>query len=384
MSKPSDAKSVASSISRQASILSSKASSISHKASAVKVAVAKRVRKSVQAIARPFKKTRRASFLSSHAVSLTDTNDHPALTTSGGEEIPTEPNSDDESLNTPEKKLGESMFRLYLVFYWPHTQLPSNAPGTPPSIHFSSPMLLFSTTMAVFVTSSHVPLVDASRRLVGFVVSKTRGIEPQQRTSSNMLKSALARSPLTTPWGEAMWRTRTHQSFLYLLVLDSDRYTILIARTPMLKCGKCIPLVVLSLELTVLSAHLVKWITESNRPVIILQDRELRELLSAGRPTMTLPSSRTISRDITACYEKCRKRISKLLRVRCATSYSQIEVHFRSRTILASSTLLQMLGLHRTIVLSWPGLSILSMRDICFHFSLILSRFHGFVISYII
>ena len=65
------------------------------------------------------------------------------------------------------------------------------------------------------------------------------------------------------------------------------------------------------------SAHVVQWVTESNRPIAIMKDRELRELLSAGRPTISLPSPQTVSRDINTCYTKCQARIDKLLRV-CA------------------------------------------------------------------
>lgn len=67
-----------------------------------------------------------------------------------------------------------------------------------------------------------------------------------------------------------------------------------------------------SLALTY-SAHLVKWITENNRPVNIINDRELRDLLMAGRPSIQLPSNYTISRDINASFEKCQERVAKLL-----------------------------------------------------------------------
>jgi len=61
------------------------------------------------------------------------------------------------------------------------------------------------------------------------------------------------------------------------------------------------------------SAHLVKWITENNRPANIINDRELRALLTAGRPNIELPSNNTIFRDVKASFEKCRDRIAKLL-----------------------------------------------------------------------
>jgi hypothetical protein len=54
------------------------------------------------------------------------------------------------------------------------------------------------------------------------------------------------------------------------------------------------------------SAHLVKWVTENNRPANIINDCELQDLLTAGRPSVELPSNQTISRDINASFEKCR------------------------------------------------------------------------------
>jgi hypothetical protein len=60
-------------------------------------------------------------------------------------------------------------------------------------------------------------------------------------------------------------------------------------------------------------ARIVKWITQNNRPVTIIEDTELRELLLAGRPQLTLPSRHTISRDINASFVHCRDRIKKLL-----------------------------------------------------------------------
>lgn len=60
-------------------------------------------------------------------------------------------------------------------------------------------------------------------------------------------------------------------------------------------------------------AHLVKWVTENNRPLNVINDRALRDLLTAGRPSIDLPSDDTISRDIKTSFEKCRARIAKLL-----------------------------------------------------------------------
>ena len=96
-----------------------------------------------------------------------------------------------------------------------------------------------------------------------------------------------------------------------------------------------------SLSLFVLSAHIIKWVTESNRPANVMHDRELRELLSAGRPTIDLPSGQTVSRDIKACYSKCQARIDKLLQVcytellRCSLTLSKDHpgrLHFATDT----------------------------------------------------
>ncbi|KAG2099277.1 uncharacterized protein F5147DRAFT_582695, partial [Suillus discolor] len=62
-------------------------------------------------------------------------------------------------------------------------------------------------------------------------------------------------------------------------------------------------------------ANLVRWITENNRPVNIINDRALRDLLLSGRPNIELPSHFTISRDIWASFEKCQERIGTLLQV---------------------------------------------------------------------
>ncbi|KAF7416044.1 hypothetical protein PC9H_002769 [Pleurotus ostreatus] len=40
-------------------------------------------------------------------------------------------------------------------------------------------------------------------------------------------------------------------------------------------------------------AHLVKWITEANRPIRIVEDRGFRTLMRTGRPSLELPISRT-------------------------------------------------------------------------------------------
>jgi hypothetical protein len=70
---------------------------------------------------------------------------------------------------------------------------------------------------------------------------------------------------------------------------------------------------ILTLHIHNISAHLVKWITKNNRPVNIINDHKLRNLFTAGWPSIELPSNRTISQDIHASFKKCWERIAKLL-----------------------------------------------------------------------
>ncbi|KAJ6512712.1 hypothetical protein C8R45DRAFT_813319, partial [Mycena sanguinolenta] len=60
-------------------------------------------------------------------------------------------------------------------------------------------------------------------------------------------------------------------------------------------------------------AHFVRWIAEANRAVKIVEDRELKELLEAGRPDFKTPSRRTVARDLNTAYERCSGRIQELL-----------------------------------------------------------------------
>ncbi len=63
------------------------------------------------------------------------------------------------------------------------------------------------------------------------------------------------------------------------------------------------------------SAHIVKWVTENNCPISIVEDRELREILTVGRPTLDILSPNTISRNIKASFSKCWMHVMSLLQV---------------------------------------------------------------------
>jgi hypothetical protein len=80
------------------------------------------------------------------------------------------------------------------------------------------------------------------------------------------------------------------------------------------------------------SAHFIKWVTKGNRPISIVKDGDLRELLTAGRPNMKIPSPDTISRNIKASFDKCQEHVARLLQV-CQFNflclYFVADLHFR-------------------------------------------------------
>jgi hypothetical protein len=61
--------------------------------------------------------------------------------------------------------------------------------------------------------------------------------------------------------------------------------------------------------------HLVRWITANNCPMNIINDQDLHVLLTAGWPTIRLPSSDTIAQDIFAAFEICQDHVMMLLKV---------------------------------------------------------------------
>lgn len=66
------------------------------------------------------------------------------------------------------------------------------------------------------------------------------------------------------------------------------------------------------------SAEFVRWVTESNRPFAIVNDRGFRALMKTGRPEYYIPSADTLSRDVKSVFVRVRGRIAKALKVRHA------------------------------------------------------------------
>ena len=61
------------------------------------------------------------------------------------------------------------------------------------------------------------------------------------------------------------------------------------------------------------STHLVKWVTENNCPINIVNNHKLQNLLMASQPSIKLSSNQTISQDISASFLKCHNCVAKLL-----------------------------------------------------------------------
>ena len=78
---------------------------------------------------------------------------------------------------------------------------------------------------------------------------------------------------------------------------------------PFLFCSRCPVYRIIN------SAEIVKWVSESQRPLSIIEDRGFQKLMKTGRPTYKIPSRRTVGRDVKHVFKKTRKRIAKMLQV---------------------------------------------------------------------
>ena len=60
-------------------------------------------------------------------------------------------------------------------------------------------------------------------------------------------------------------------------------------------------------------AEIVRWVSESMRPFIIVEDRGFCKLIKMGRLYHYIPSKETVSRDVKHVFAICRQRIAKML-----------------------------------------------------------------------
>ncbi|KAJ7355968.1 hypothetical protein DFH08DRAFT_511929 [Mycena albidolilacea] len=61
-------------------------------------------------------------------------------------------------------------------------------------------------------------------------------------------------------------------------------------------------------------ANLVRWVTESNRPIAIVDDKNFWHLMLSGRTTTSLPSRFTLAQDIKKAFPAASEHISQLLK----------------------------------------------------------------------
>lgn len=66
-------------------------------------------------------------------------------------------------------------------------------------------------------------------------------------------------------------------------------------------------------DASVCRVEIVKWVTQSMRPHVIVEDPGFQCLMKTGRPGYWIPSASTVSRDIKVIYKKMREKIARIL-----------------------------------------------------------------------
>jgi len=61
--------------------------------------------------------------------------------------------------------------------------------------------------------------------------------------------------------------------------------------------------------------EIVRWITESKCPFLIVKDRGFMDLMKTGRPEYRLPSPATVARDVKHVFVSMRSRLAARLKV---------------------------------------------------------------------
>jgi hypothetical protein len=127
----------------------------------------------------------------------------------------------------------------------------------------------------------------------------------------------------TMPWNvlvKTLWRVllgillgRVHLSSLCLPTKGSNLFNTVTDLTLIQKFSMSFLILLYIIYSSNSSTRIVKWVTKNNRLANIVKDRELRELLTAGRPHIKLPSPDTMSHDIKASFNMCRECIATLL-----------------------------------------------------------------------
>jgi hypothetical protein len=320
MSTKSSAKSSHSSL-RSTLSTSSISSTVRSGAKAVKRGV-KRVKKGASAIIRPFKHSKHAlSNVSTPAVS--DVKDGPAVDEEQGSvksyassEV-IEVDSDSEELNNLEnleKELGAHSFHLLLTI-----SLISIISGSTEILEVPCLLILQKqcndrgTSRLCCSTSLPALRSNAGVRQEGSDVIKTRLTSRRPPTSGIMQLAAGVRMLSTRLQRERLVSAEVVISSVVLLGKDKIPSHTLTVHTLPPSFGEhnsCDTFIWLMYT----SAHIAKWVAESNCPATVVSDPELINLLTTGHPHLKVPSPNTVRRDIKAAYERCRQHITKLLR----------------------------------------------------------------------
>lgn len=93
------------------------------------------------------------------------------------------------------------------------------------------------------------------------------------------------------------------------------------------------------------------------RPCTIVDDRAFQSLMKTGRPTIRIPSSQTVARDVHFVFERVKARVAKMLKV-CLLVDGVYFCHSCAgcRTMMGSSVSPQTHGLHPTVNPTSPSL----------------------------
>jgi hypothetical protein len=273
----------------------------------------KRIKNGASKIIRPLKRAKHAlSTVSSPAIS--DAEDDPASINTNETPEVIEVGSDGEELDDLEKELGKSLFILFLLSHSFHFAAAAKKSWRSPVYSFFNPEVTIEIHKG---RVSHVFTCSAKK------CKSTRNVRRYQDTgdksstanlrhhavrcfSEDIVKngesggsrsgnifSAFARQGQQS----VTYSHRAHSSTEFRYVHNFKFYVLF-----------------LRLMYIYISAHIAKWVAESNRPANIVSDPELINLLTTGHPHLKVPSPNTVRRDIKAAYLKCRERITNLLR----------------------------------------------------------------------
>jgi hypothetical protein len=150
-------------------------------------------------------------------------------------------------------------------------------------------------------------------RYKAFGAFKTKLTGPRLATSQHMQKAASARMPSNWLQRGSLVPAGVVTSSKLLRIKDNGLLNPLLVHTQAPSSGKYTIFLKIFLQLMYISAHIAKWVAESNRPANIVSDPELINLLTTGHPHLKVPSPNTVRRDVKVAHVKCRERIINLL-----------------------------------------------------------------------